>query len=180
MSLNLHLIKVPYFPFNIFKKSLEISKLDGSIKKNTAFVKKLKSLSSEKKTSLLNEAENLKLEKYLQEMTTSLLEWRFKHSNDVFALIELLVHLRMRFPDFLNEYILALANQIGPPPVYSSSVSLEQKEKEENARLLKLKNAVRLILEFDLCGLNSQIQNHPTVLFVLKELVIFYTIFSHK
>ena len=55
----------------------EIKKLDGSIKKNTAFIRKLKVLSHDSLESLLEELVHLKLEKYVQEIATAILEGNY-------------------------------------------------------------------------------------------------------
>lgn len=51
-----------------------VSKLDSSLKKNSTFIKKVKSISNESSLSILKDIQTLSIEKYLSEVLTSLTE----------------------------------------------------------------------------------------------------------
>jgi regulator of nonsense transcripts 2 len=59
-------------------KEDDLRKLDGSIKKNTAFTKKLREMTESKRDSLTAEFKNLNLTKYIQEAATNIAEAKLK------------------------------------------------------------------------------------------------------
>jgi uncharacterized membrane protein len=71
----------------------EKANLDASIKKNTAFIKKLKNISEEQKNSLCKELVSLKLSKYVSEVVTSIVECRLKTAGDIAAAAEVILHI---------------------------------------------------------------------------------------
>jgi regulator of nonsense transcripts 2 len=62
--------------------------LDASLKKNTSFIKKLKAISYEQKDALWQEANGLKLDKYIGEVVASLLEAKLSKQADFMTAIE--------------------------------------------------------------------------------------------
>jgi regulator of nonsense transcripts 2 len=48
--------------------------LDSSLKRNTAFVRKVKVISEDQRTSILKEAQELNLTRYLEEVANSIAE----------------------------------------------------------------------------------------------------------
>ncbi|TPX30482.1 hypothetical protein SmJEL517_g05965 [Synchytrium microbalum] len=128
--------------------------LDGSIKKNTAFIKKLKtSLVADQLDALIKDITSLKLEKYISEIATAIAaEARFKTAADVLAAVEICSLLHQRFKDFTPELVPSLVKQIGPPPS-TANLSPEQKEREESGRVAKQRSAMRLITELYLVGI---------------------------
>ncbi|KAI8805570.1 armadillo-type protein [Cladochytrium replicatum] len=144
--------------------------LDGSIKKNTAFVKKLKtSLTSEQLPSLTKELLSLKLEKYLTEVVVSIGEAKFKNSADVWAAVEICSHLHQRFADFAPNIKENLSKQLGPPPA-ASAMSAEQKEKEDAARVSKQRSVLRLFGELYLVGIIPEAPKENVMAHVIKDL----------
>ena len=66
----------------------EDSKLDASLKKNTAFVRKLKIITEQNKESLLKEFSCLKFSKYATEAVYSVLENKLKSPPELYAVVE--------------------------------------------------------------------------------------------
>ena len=89
---------------------LNLSKgpLDGSIKKNSAFVKKCKSITSENVDALTKEFSGLKADKYLEEIIISLSENKFNKATDAIAAARVCVELHLRFEDFDQSILKAL------------------------------------------------------------------------
>ncbi|XP_052781372.1 regulator of nonsense transcripts 2-like isoform X2 [Mya arenaria] len=75
-------------------------KLDSSLKKNTAFVKKLKLLSESQKESLTKEFNSLNLSKYIGEVAVSIVEAKLKMS-DIGCAIHLCSILHQRYAEFV-------------------------------------------------------------------------------
>ncbi|KAI8911754.1 armadillo-type protein [Gorgonomyces haynaldii] len=126
--------------------------LDGSIKKNTGFIKKLKAgITSQTYPQIQKEMLGLKLEKYLEEIAASIAEASYKNTADLLSAVELISLLHQRFDGFSPTLIALVRKSLGPPPApqpYS-----EQREKEEQQRLSKQKSSLRLLTELYLVGL---------------------------
>ena len=91
---------------------LTIDGLDGSIKKNSAFVKKCKNVHHDSIELLLKELSGLKVDKYLDEIIGSLCENRFSKSSDALAAARLCVELHLRYEDFGQSMLKALWGSI--------------------------------------------------------------------
>ncbi|KAI8820667.1 armadillo-type protein [Fimicolochytrium jonesii] len=126
--------------------------LDGSIKKNTSFVRKLKTLTHDQVASLSKELVSLKLEKYVSEIVAAISEAKFKTSSDIWAAVEICSLLHQRFANFGGELVQALCKQLGPPPL-THGMSPEQKEKEEVARIGRQKSSLRLLADLYTVGI---------------------------
>lgn len=74
-------------------------KLDSNMKKNTAFVKKLKTYTESQHDQLMKEFNGLNLSKYIAEIASALAEAKFKMS-DVPSAVELCSMLHQRYADF--------------------------------------------------------------------------------
>ncbi len=149
-------------------------KLDGSIKKNSAFVKKLRGpLSAETLPGLKREMDGLTLEKYLAELIGALTETRFKSASDAQAGADLISSLHQRFyPDFSKDLMPALYRAFSTAvPTYPPDLSSELVEKEETARIGRLRSALRLVIELYLVGLFHPKFKEASLSLVLKELV---------
>eukprot|EP00092_Neocalanus_flemingeri_P034844 GFUD01037919.1.p1 GENE.GFUD01037919.1~~GFUD01037919.1.p1 ORF type:complete len:1219 (+),score=513.71 GFUD01037919.1:43-3699(+) len=95
---------------NIRKANLEASanrsdddkqfyKLDSSLKKNTAFVKKCKTFSDGQKASLTKEMGGLNLTKYIGEVASALVETKLKMS-DITAMVDFCSALHQKYTEF--------------------------------------------------------------------------------
>ncbi|KAG1175001.1 hypothetical protein G6F70_000728 [Rhizopus microsporus] len=143
--------------------------LDSNIKKNTAFIKKCKtSLGADMKTQLLNDINKLTLEKYISEIVGSVLEGmlKCKTSVDVSACVEVISALHQRFPD---TFTLLLSGQLSkslqpPNKQYLATLSAEQREKEESARITKQRTYLRIACELWLVGVLRSVSDGKSVL----------------
>ncbi|KAJ3225297.1 hypothetical protein HK099_007032 [Clydaea vesicula] len=128
------------------------SKLDGSIKKNTQFIKKLKTnLNSENLPNLIQDINSLKLEKYLEEIVIALVEASSKltkHS-EFQALTHVASLLHQRFDSFHQPFLDAILSKITPPPKSSELKILtpEQRERDERDRLQRQKGHLRVLTD---------------------------------
>eukprot|EP00879_Flechtneria_rotunda_P030238 GHRR01032845.1.p1 GENE.GHRR01032845.1~~GHRR01032845.1.p1 ORF type:complete len:618 (+),score=302.18 GHRR01032845.1:303-2156(+) len=86
----------------------ELSRLDSSIKKNGAFIKKLKQLGEDNRQQLLAEAAKLNLSKYVSEAVSALADAPFKTA-DIPAAVGMAAALHARYPDFAASLAPALA-----------------------------------------------------------------------
>ncbi|EER34340.1 hypothetical protein CTRG_01200 [Candida tropicalis MYA-3404] len=133
------------------------SKLDSSLKKNSTFIKKVKSITHESSKSILKDIETLSIEKYLYEVLSSLTEALIKvnKNDDVVASMEIISALHQRFtsqfsPVLLINLLVAIAN----PPKGTQ----EEDEKEVSSRISKQRNVLKLIMEFYLIGVFSNLK----------------------
>ncbi|KAI9224650.1 armadillo-type protein [Blastocladiella britannica] len=126
--------------------------LDATMKKNLTFVKKLRLVSADSPTTLVAELGKLKLDKYLHEATTSLLESlappRRLSPADLDAHLALIsaLHVRFRAP-FTTHFISQLVATIMPLKEVADN------PKDEALRLARCKPLLRLFADAYLCGL---------------------------
>ena len=66
----------------------DLHKLDSSLKKNTAFVRKIKNFTEAQKESILKEMTGLNLTKYIGEVASGIVEAKLK-MNDLPGIIEI-------------------------------------------------------------------------------------------
>ncbi|KAJ3127315.1 hypothetical protein HK098_006494 [Nowakowskiella sp. JEL0407] len=148
--------------------------LDGSIKKNTSFIKKLKtSICQDQLQSLIKELLSLKLEKYTSEVAGSIAEAKLKNSADVWAGVEICSLMHQRFAEFTPVLVSTLVKQLAPPGPPANGVTAEQKEKDDVARIAKQKNSLRLLGELYLVGIAVDPPNAKEGLInqILKDLI---------
>ena len=74
-------------------------KLDSSLKKNTAFIKKCKTFSDSQRSSLIKEMSGLNLTKYIGEVATALTEVKVKMA-DIGAMVELASAIHQKYSEF--------------------------------------------------------------------------------
>ncbi|KAF1806437.1 armadillo-type protein [Mucor lusitanicus] len=143
--------------------------LDSNIKKNTTFIKKCKtSLGTDMRTQLLNDISKLSLEKYISEIVGSVMEGllKCKTSVDIAAGVEVISALHQRFPDtftLLLTYQLAKVLQV-PSKQYLATLSAEQKEKEESARIIKQRTYLRIVCELWLVNVLRYVEDGIPIL----------------
>ena len=80
-------------------KSKKGIKLDSSIKKNSAFVKKLSGIKEAQLESLSKELDGLNFARYVEEAADAVAEGKFK-LNDVGAVVTIAAKLHLRYEDF--------------------------------------------------------------------------------
>lgn len=168
------------------------SALDSSLKKNTAFIKKARvALTFENLTSLRNDIETLSLEKYITEVVSAVAEGlsKVRTSNDVSASTEVVSLLHQRFSTrFTSLLAFHVVRALAPAPAaYINSLSNEQREKEEPARVVKQKYLLRIATELWLVGIfrsiqdaidgsgvelkRKKVEDHPLPVFCVREFI---------
>ncbi|CAH1388507.1 unnamed protein product [Nezara viridula] len=81
-----------------------LSKLDSSLKKNTAFVKRLRNFTAGQLDTFLRDLSGLNLSKYLSEVATALVEVKLKIT-DVPAAVQLCCHIHWTYADFASIFL---------------------------------------------------------------------------
>lgn len=143
------------------------TKLDSSLKKNSAFIKKIKTgLNQEQYSNVLKDIGSVSIEKYLSEVIVSLVEGLCKVSknDEINAAVEVISALHQRFGkqftgDLLNGILVNIVNPS----------KAELADKEESSRLSRQKNLLRLVGEFYIVGI---LQTAADFLDVLDSKVI--------
>eukprot|EP00730_Choanoeca_flexa_P003310 TRINITY_DN11359_c3_g1_i1.p1 TRINITY_DN11359_c3_g1~~TRINITY_DN11359_c3_g1_i1.p1 ORF type:complete len:1196 (+),score=478.84 TRINITY_DN11359_c3_g1_i1:208-3588(+) len=93
-------------------------KLDASVKKNTAFVKKLKTTMTEsQQKALLSDVEKLNLNRYLEEVTASLAQAGKIKNASLETSVALAVSLHRRYEEFADGFKTALETGLALPDV---------------------------------------------------------------
>ncbi|KAK9315002.1 armadillo-type protein [Lipomyces starkeyi] len=132
--------------------------LDSSLKKNTAFIKRLRtSVNADNQGALLKEISTLSLEKYLSEIIGAAAEGlaKCRLTNDIWAAVEVTSALHQRFataftPTLMLYLLRGFAN---PTKAQLSTLTPEQREKEDNSRLARQRGLLRLLTEYWFCGI---------------------------
>lgn len=118
------------------------TKLDSSLKKNTAFVKKLKQFTANQLDSLLKDMATLNLSKYVSEVAQALVESKLKMT-DVPAVITLSSKLHQIYGEFSQHFF----------ENWQKALSIKHGDKVQNAS--KLRVDVRLYCELLSVGIFS-------------------------
>ncbi|SPO27701.1 related to NMD2 - Nonsense-mediated mRNA decay protein 2 [Ustilago trichophora] len=154
--------------------------LDSNLKKNTAFIKRVKQgIGQDARDQLLKDLPGLNLEKYLQELIQAAREGlaRCVTAKDCFAAAEILSAFHVRFGGdaFSSPLTNALEQGLVPPnKALYQSLTAEQKEREEAARVARQKPLLRVAAELALVEAigHSQHDTGATWLFnLLKNLL---------
>ncbi|KAK5944343.1 mRNA decay protein [Knufia obscura] len=132
--------------------------LDSSLKKNTAFIKRLRTgISASAQAGLLSEIKTLSLQKYLSEIISATAEGlsRLKIAGDIAAGIEVVSALHQRFgpAEFTKQLGWLLGRGLtSPDKAQVKQWTPEVKEREEKDRLARHRVLLRIVTDFWLCG----------------------------
>ncbi|KIW62278.1 hypothetical protein, variant 2 [Phialophora macrospora] len=133
--------------------------LDSSLKKNTAFIKRLRTgLSAAAQDTFLSEIRTLSLQKYLSEIISATAEGlgKLKTAGDIAAAVEVVSALHQRFgpQDFTKQLAWLLGKGLTPPDkAQLKQWTPEVREREEKERLVRHRVLLRVVTEFWLCGI---------------------------
>ena len=129
-------------------------RLDSNLKKHTSLLKKLKTqLNQDSLSSIFKDCSLLKLEKYLSEITASIVESRLKTVSEIWAATQVSSYMHQRFPgEFMGRLLDLVLKPLGPAPEYKA-VTEETKEKEESLRLTKQRSLIRFLVDMWIVGL---------------------------
>ena len=140
------------------RPELNTSKLDSSLKKNTAFIKKLKNLTESQEEVLEKELIGLNLTRYISEVAQAITEAKLKMC-DIHTAISLCSLLHQRYQDF---------DQL----LFQSWQKLFTVKKDEKlTNLSKLRVDLRFYAELASCGIFSRKEGLPLLGNVLTTLV---------
>lgn len=141
------------------------SSLDSSLKKNTAFIKRLRTgIAVAAQSGLIIEIKTLSLQKYLSEIITATAEGlsRLKTAGDIAAGIEIVSALHQRFGP--GEFTKQLGWLLGrgltsPDRAQVKQWSQEVREREEKERVARHRILLRIVTEFWLCGILRSLED---------------------
>lgn len=133
-------------------------KLDSSLKRNTAFVKKLKQFTSAQLDSLLKDMSTLNLTKYISEVSSALSEAKLKLT-DVSAVITLCSELHKVYAEFSNAFF----------ENWQKILSLKPGEKVQNPS--KLRVDLKFFAELVSVGIFTNKQGLPMLGSILMSLI---------
>lgn len=132
--------------------------LDSSLKKNTAFIKRLRTaISAATLNTFLQEIRTLSLHKYLSEIVNACYEGlcRLKTPEEVNAGVEIVSALHQRFgPSEFTEHLgwLLGKGMATPDKSLLKTLTPEAREKEEKDRLVRQRALLRVVTELWLVG----------------------------
>ncbi|EMR08831.1 hypothetical protein PNEG_02618 [Pneumocystis murina B123] len=132
--------------------------LDTSLKKNTAFIKRLRTgITSDIHDQLIRDLETLSLEKYISEIVGAVVEGlqKSKTSADIFTAIEVISALHQRFSTLFTPFLtFQIARGLTQPlKSYMASLTPEQREKEDSQRISRQRILLRVSVELWLVGI---------------------------
>jgi len=132
--------------------------LDSSLKKNTAFIKRLRTaVTPATLATFLQEIRTLSLHKYLSEIISACYEGlcKLKSPGEVDAGVEIVSALHQRFgPGEFTEYLAWLLGKgmATPDKSFLKSLPQETREKEEKERIARQRALLRVVTELWLVG----------------------------
>ncbi|KAJ9131172.1 ARM repeat-containing protein [Pleurostoma richardsiae] len=132
--------------------------LDSSMKKNTAFIKRLRTaVTSATLNTFLQETRTLSLHKYLSEIISACYEGlcKLKSPGEIEAGVEIVSALHQRFgPEEFTEHLgwLLGKGMATPDKAYLKTLAPETREKEEKDRLVRQRVLLRVVTELWLVG----------------------------
>lgn len=134
------------------------SRLDSSLKKNTAFVKKLRTLTEQQRSSLSQDFDSLNLSKYIGEAVSSMVEAKLKIS-DVGCAVHLCSLFHQRYAEFAPLLLAAWKRHF------------EARKEEKTPNVSKLRTDLRFIAELTIVGLFTDKEGLSLIYEQLKNII---------
>ncbi|KAI9554313.1 hypothetical protein GHT06_019585 [Daphnia sinensis] len=134
------------------------TRLDSSIKKNTAFVRKLKNFTEAQKESILKDINTLNLTKYISEVANAIVEAKLKMT-DIASILQVCVVLHEKYADFSSQILEA----------WQKVLSLKKDEKVSNPS--KTRVDVRFYADLISCGVLTPKEGLPLLGSFLTNLI---------
>lgn len=141
------------------------SSLDSSLKKNTAFIKRLRTaITAPSLSTFLQEIRTLSLHKYLSEITSACYEGlcKLKTPGEIAAGVEIVGALHQRFgPSEFTGYIGWLVGRglSTPDKAHLKSLAQDVREREEKERLARQRILLRVATELWLVGVLRSLED---------------------
>ncbi|XP_068132222.1 regulator of nonsense transcripts 2 [Hyperolius riggenbachi] len=134
------------------------SRLDSSLKKNTAFVKKLKTITEQQRDSLSHDFNGLNLSKYIAEAAASIVEAKLKIS-DVNCAVHLCSLFHQRYADFAQSLLQVWKKHF------------EARKEEKTPNITKLRTDLRFIAELTIIGIFTDKEGLSLIYEQLKNII---------
>nr|XP_033814193.1 regulator of nonsense transcripts 2 [Geotrypetes seraphini]XP_033814194.1 regulator of nonsense transcripts 2 [Geotrypetes seraphini] len=134
------------------------SRLDSSLKKNTAFVKKLKTITEQQRDALSHDFNSLNLSKYIAEAVASIVEAKLKIS-DVNCAVHLCSLFHQRYTDF------------APSLLQVWKKHFEARKEEKTPNITKLRTDLRFIAELTIVGIFTDKEGLSLIYEQLKNII---------
>ncbi|XP_053318091.1 regulator of nonsense transcripts 2 [Spea bombifrons] len=134
------------------------SRLDSSLKKNTAFVKKLKTITEQQRDSLSHDFNSLNLSKYIAEAASSIVEAKLKIS-DVNCAVHLCSLFHQRYADFAQSLLQVWKKHF------------EARKEEKTSNITKLRTDLRFIAELTIIGIFTDKEGLSLIYEQLKNII---------
>ncbi|XP_029472669.1 regulator of nonsense transcripts 2 [Rhinatrema bivittatum] len=134
------------------------SRLDSSLKKNTAFVKKLKTITEQQRDCLSHDFHGLNLSKYIAEAVASIVEAKLKIS-DVNCAVHLCSLFHQRYTDF------------APSLLQVWKKHFEARKEEKTPNITKLRTDLRFIAELTIVGIFTDKEGLSLIYEQLKTII---------
>ncbi|CAB3980994.1 regulator of nonsense transcripts 2 isoform X1, partial [Paramuricea clavata] len=124
--------------------------LDSNIKKNSSFIKKLKTMTEQQKQSLSQEFNGLNLTRFIQEAVTGIVEGLHKLKvSDVSVVIHMCGLFHQRYTDFMGYFITELMKMFD---------NYNCKDDEKSLNVNKFRVGLRVLAELGLYGIIGHIE----------------------
>ncbi|KAI6032951.1 ARM repeat-containing protein [Pisolithus orientalis] len=174
-----HARRVNLKELNLRRDTQESSKLDHSLRRHTALIKRMRqSIGVDNHDQVLKDIDSLSLEKYTDEIAGAAVEGitRCKTDRDVWAAVEVVCSLHRRFPTSFTPVLVNLLSSslAAPTKAALSALTPDQREKEDVVRVSRQRPILRVCSELALVGV---IRDSPTssgaewIMKVIKELL---------
>ncbi|XP_061839569.1 regulator of nonsense transcripts 2 isoform X1 [Nerophis lumbriciformis] len=134
------------------------SRLDSSLKKNTAFVKKLRTLTEQQRDSLSNDFASLNLSKYIGEAVSSVVEAKLKIS-DVGCSVHLCSLFHQRYAEF------------APLLLQAWKKHFEARKEDKAPNVSKLRTDLRFLAELTIVGFFTDKEGLSLIYEQLKNII---------
>lgn len=157
----------------VFPDESEISKRDSSLKKNTAFIRKLKNFPPPQLDQLLRDMNSLNLTKYLSEVVSALTEIKLKMT-EIDAMILLCTELNRTYSDFSKIFfeqwqkILNIKKEDKIANMSKFRVDLRLFAELTSAGIVPLKEGLVLLGNILTILINSDLQDHNNLNIILS------------
>lgn len=137
-------------PANIEYPGEELfARLDTSVKKNTAFVKKIRNMTESNKEIIMKDLENLNLSRYISELATALVETKIK-LNETSLFVQICSFLHLRYPEFSAQLLECWIKSFPRKPSDTFNAS-------------KMRIDIKIFTELILCGIFSTKDSLPAL-----------------
>ncbi|EDV25348.1 uncharacterized protein TRIADDRAFT_24207, partial [Trichoplax adhaerens] len=126
--------------------------LDSSVKRNTTFVKKLRTLSDQQRDSIFKDAQSLNLTKYVPEVVSAILESKMKLS-DVSCAIQICCLMHQRYSEFATLLLKGMQSSF-----------TETKDDDKSVKIARYRVTLRLLGELIIIGVFNESTNGTDIL----------------